>query len=187
MRDALRRISFGVLGTGMIAAMALGGTTVAANAAVATAHTHATAADFSHHHLRWPVVRRGDYGSRVRTVQYLLNAHGAGLTPDGQFGYPTEYAVKNFQRRVGLFPSGVVGNRTWEALIITVRHGSVGNAVRAVQAQLRYDYGYFYVTVDGVFGHKTDSAVRDFQHRFHLVGDGVVGPRTWNTLVKYDR
>jgi peptidoglycan hydrolase-like protein with peptidoglycan-binding domain len=184
MRDALRRIAFGVLGTGMIAAMAAGTATPAASAAV-SAPPHAAAASRPAA-LRWPVVRRGDHGSRVRTVQYLLNQHGARLTPDGDFRFPTELAVKNFQRRVGLHPDGVVGNATWMKLIVTVRHGSRGDAVRAVQAQLRYVYGYFYVHVDGVFGHKTDTAVRDFQHRFRLVPDGVVGPVTWNTLVVND-
>jgi peptidoglycan hydrolase-like protein with peptidoglycan-binding domain len=184
MRDALRRIAFGVLGTGMIAAMAAGGTAVAASAAVATPHHAAVARPAA---LRWPVVRRGDHGARVRTVQYLLDQHGARLTPDGDFGFPTELAVKHFQRRAGLRPDGVVGNTTWMKLIVTVRHGSRGDAVRAVQAQLRYVYGYFYVHVDGVFGHKTDTAVRDFQHRFRLVPDGIVGPVTWNTLVVNDR
>ena len=61
------------------------------------------------------------------------------------------------------------------------------DAVRAVQAQLHYVYGYFYVHVDGVFGRKTEAAVRDFQHRHRLVADGIVGPATWNALVVNDR
>lgn len=185
MRHALRRIAFGVIGTGMIAAMAVGTSTVAASAAVSApqyaAATHHLAA------LRWPVVRRGDHGTRVRTVQYLLNQHGARLGVDGIFGVPTELAVKNFQRGHGLFPDGVVGNATWMKLIVTVRHGSRGDAVRAVQDQLRFQYGYHYV--DGVFGAKTETAVRDFQHRFlpHMPADGIVGTFTWNALVVNDR
>ena len=182
MRHALRRIAFGVIGTGMIAGMAVGGTAVAASAA---ASQHAAAAH-QQQLLIWPHVRRGDHGIRVRTVQYLLNAHGARLTPDGDFGFPTELAVKNFQRGHGLHPDGVVGSRTWMKLIITVRHGSRGDAVRAVQDQLRHQYGYHYVDVDGVFGHKTETAVKDFQHRHRLVADGIVGVGTWNALVVHD-
>jgi peptidoglycan hydrolase-like protein with peptidoglycan-binding domain len=169
----------------MIAAMAVGATTGAASAAVSAPPQHA--APVTRPALLWPVVRRGDYGARVRTVQYLLDAHGAGLTADGQFGYPTELAVKYFQRTHGLYPSGVVGAATWTRLIITVRRGSRGDAVRGVQSQLRFSYGYFDIAVDGVFGHRTEEAVRHFQHRFRLVPDGIVGPVTWNTMVWHDR
>ena len=138
MRHALRRIAFGVLGTSAIAVMAVGATSVAADATASAPHSVAAVARPPM--LRWPVVRRGDYGARVRTVQYLLDAHGARLIPTGYFGRPTVRAVKAFQLRAGLFPSGIVGNATWPRLIITVRRGSRGFAVRAAQDQLRYEY-----------------------------------------------
>jgi N-acetyl-anhydromuramyl-L-alanine amidase AmpD len=131
--------------------------------------------------LTWPTVRLGDTGERVRTVQYLLRQHGQSLTVDGSFGPATESAVKAFQQSRGLYPNGVVAGSTWTVLIVTVRNGSTGEAVKAVQSQLN-TRGYGLV-VDGVFGSKTEAAVRDFQAKKGLTVDGVVGPRTWNALV----
>jgi len=39
------------------------------------------------------------------------------------------------------------------------------------------------VTVDGIFGPKTDAAVRAFQQSRQLTVDGIVGPKTWSALV----
>ena len=39
------------------------------------------------------------------------------------------------------------------------------------------------VTVDGVFGSRTDAAVRAFQQEKGLTVDGIVGPQTWRALV----
>jgi hypothetical protein len=57
------------------------------------------------------VVKRGDRGSAVRSIQRQL-----GLTADGVFGPLTERAVKRFQRRHDLVPDGIVGPLTRGAL-----------------------------------------------------------------------
>jgi peptidoglycan hydrolase-like protein with peptidoglycan-binding domain len=57
------------------------------------------------------IVKRGDRGLAVRTIQRKL-----GITADGVFGPLTERAVKRFQRRHGLVPDGIVGPLTRGAL-----------------------------------------------------------------------
>lgn len=133
--------------------------------------------------LTWQALRQGDSGRDVVTLQYLLRHAGQTLSVDGAFGSGTDTAVRNFQRARGLSVDGVVGGNTWEKLIVAVRQGDSNNAVRAVQDQLRSGYGYGSVTVDGVFGSGTETAVRDFQSKRGLTVDGVVGLNTWHALV----
>lgn len=132
----------------------------------------------------WPTVRRGDVGERVRTVQYLLRQAGhTSITADGNFGPATEAAVIAFQNSRGLGADGSVGSQTWPALVVTVRQGSTGEAVKAVQSQLNAHGAAPALAVDGNFGAGTHTAVRSFQTRNALTVDGVVGPNTWKALV----
>ncbi len=108
-------------------------------------------------------------------------AESEALAVDGDFGPKTAEAVRAFQAKHGLAVDGQVGNQTWPVLIIEVSTGSTGNAVRAVQSQIRSRSGW--LTVDGIFGPETDSAVRSFQSFCELSVDGIVGPNTWNALV----
>ncbi|WUV84518.1 peptidoglycan-binding protein [Streptomyces sp. NBC_01476] len=124
---------------------------------------------------------QGQTGEAVRAVQYLLNAHGSALTVDGDFGPATNTAVRSFQSGHGLAVDGVVGPATWGALVVTVQQGSSGPAVSAVQHELNAHGSA--LTVDGVFGAATNTAVRSFQSGHGLAVDGVVGPNTWRALV----
>lgn len=142
----------------------------------------------------WPVLREGRNSPwppvTVRSLQFLLKAHGAGLKADGAFGHATKAAVVAFQRAHKLPATGVVRAATWRALLVTVKRGSKGPAVRAVQDQINFRNGKngHTLNVDGVYGRRTEQAVRAFQKAMsaEIPGfrvDGIVGPQTWQALV----
>jgi peptidoglycan hydrolase-like protein with peptidoglycan-binding domain len=59
----------------------------------------------------------------------------------------------------------------------TVRKGSIGEDVMLLQRTLGG------LEVDGKFGPKTDTAVREYQTAKGLKRDGIVGPKTWASLL----
>jgi peptidoglycan hydrolase-like protein with peptidoglycan-binding domain len=140
----------------------------------------------------WPVVKNGSTGHPIKTLQYLLRARGQNVVVDGLFGPRTEAAVQAFQTSQGLAADGIVGPMTWAALVVQVKKGSQGDAVRGVQEEFQFRNLSGDPTkglqVDGIFGPKTDAAVRGFQEALSLdipsvAVDGVVGPVTWQALV----
>ena len=132
-----------------------------------------------------PTLSFNSTGTSVIEVQSLI-----ALVRDGVYGPVTAAAVKNFQSANGLTVDGVVGAQTWAALgqastqphatvgtpnaIVTT--GDSGSDVRSLQKMLR-------ITADGVYGSKTEQAVRDFQIKHKLLVDGIVGPETATALV----
>lgn len=138
-------------------------------------------------------LRRGDTGSDVRTLQTALTR--AGYDPgaiNGVFGAQTERAVMQFQRVLGLPVDGIVGPRTWAFLMPFVnepdpdvlRRGSRGPMVVRLQNGLNragFDVG----TVDGLFGTRTQAAVRSFQRSMGLPETGVVDLNTWLAIAPY--
>lgn len=135
---------------------------------------------------KWPRWNRGESGAvKVLTIQYLLRARGYKLGADGVFGAQTVDRLKKFQASRGLRADGITTPQTWEKLIVNLRRGSKGDAVRALQIQLkRLDYK---VAVDGSFGAQTEKAVRSFQEDEHLTSDGTVGRYTWSHLANMVR
>jgi peptidoglycan hydrolase-like protein with peptidoglycan-binding domain len=63
----------------------------------------------------------------------------------------------------------------------TIGPGATGAAVRRAQRALRRTPNLD-VVVDGIFGPRTETAVKEFQSGNGLTVDGVVGPMTWNAL-----
>jgi peptidoglycan hydrolase-like protein with peptidoglycan-binding domain len=65
----------------------------------------------------------------------------------------------------------------WYARVVLRRGSPRGDINRTLQ-------GHLDVVVDGHFGPKTETAVKEFQKRSGLEPDGVVGPLTWAALLK---
>lgn len=58
-------------------------------------------------------------GEAVKTLQYLLQAHGAtAVATDGKFTAAVGQAVVAFQKTQGLTADGIVGPKTWQPLIV---------------------------------------------------------------------
>src|SRR5919202_3433951 len=62
-----------------------------------------------------------------------------------------------------------------------VRQGDQEHPVRTLQYLLRARGQS--IAADGIFGPKTEAAVRDFQGDRGLAVDGGVGPNTWSALI----
>ena len=63
----------------------------------------------------------------------------------------------------------------------TIKKGSSGPAVKLAQKRLvmrGYDPG----PIDGLFGAKTEKAVKYYQYDRGLTVDGIIGPQTWARL-----
>lgn len=63
----------------------------------------------------------------------------------------------------------------------TLVRGSTGGDVYELQGRLKF-LGFYKGAVDGIFGWRTYWAVRNFQYRFGIRVDGIVGPETKNRL-----
>ena len=131
---------------------------------------------------------------------------------DGIFGPQTRSAVEAYQRMLGLPVTGAVDRATWNALVSTYRSvllvqpeqewlglfvglpevflvtGMRGDAVRRAQELISIiARGYPEVpavTVDGIFGSATESAVSVIQTLLGLPATGAVGPLTWEGMAR---
>ncbi len=139
------------------------------------------------------VLRRGDRGTGVQTIQYYLNFlafFNPKLSPvavDGIFGQGTYDAVLTFQNQYGLATDGIVGRDTWNML---------QNAYQGVLNSLPAQYrefsnliypGYFITT--GARGNAV-TQVQRFIQRIASVDrtiptvsvDGIYGTQTANAV-----
>jgi peptidoglycan hydrolase-like protein with peptidoglycan-binding domain len=63
------------------------------------------------------VISNGSTGDAVKLAQIALNIKGYNLEADGIFGNLTTHATWQFQKDNGLRVDGIIGPKTWEALL----------------------------------------------------------------------
>ena len=150
-------------------------------------------------------LKQGAKGDAVKKVQQRLKALGYySNSIDGDYGYRTVEAVKAFQKKNGLTADGVCGESTLTKLNSssaigangktdkeeekeevkddgTLKKGSKGTAVKEVQKRLK-ELGYYTYGIDGDYGDRTVTAVKNFQKKNGLTADGVCGESTLKKL-----
>jgi len=139
-----------------------------------------------------PVIQDGVFGAGVKN-SVIEFQKTFGLTPDGIVGPGTWnklYAVyRGIYENVQVPPAEAPPTGGTPAYPgIPLRVGSTGADVRLMQAYLntiRIVYTSIpYLIVDGIFGEKTRESVIAFQNTFLLAPDGIIGPITWDYIVK---
>jgi N-acetylmuramoyl-L-alanine amidase len=147
------------------------------------------------------VLRRGDVGPDVAEIRAtltglkLLAATDGGVGANQEFDADVEHAVRTFQQARGLLTDGVVGPATYRVLRGASYHlGSRplahlmsapvhGDDVFALQERLT-ELGYDAGRPDGVFGQRTEQALRNFQRDYGLASDGICGAATVRALTQ---
>jgi peptidoglycan hydrolase-like protein with peptidoglycan-binding domain len=146
------------------------------------------------------LLQRGDSGATVRDLQNRLTAVGCYDGPiTDYFGSLTEAGVKRCQARYGLTQDGIYGPRTEAALFgqtatptvpaatqpvsnRLLQRGDRGVAVQDLQFRLTR-LGYNPGPIDGIYGSRTETAVRQFQSGFGLVPTGIYGTTEQQALL----
>jgi hypothetical protein len=135
----------------------------------------------------WPAVqleayRRGVAAilDKVRADAIMCCAHKEYALPVGRKNDPT-FDMADFRLHVaaimaGTAPAPSVIPAVDAANRPTLRRGDEGDIVELVQMKVG-------ISATGIFDASTEAAVRQFQRDNGLVPDGIVGPRTWATLM----
>lgn len=134
--------------------------------------------------------------SKVKEIQGNLSKLGFNPgTIDGIFGAKTETAVRSFQRTNALVVDGSVGPDTLKMLDQMIskkpsrsyfKVGDKGDKVKKIQRDLN-KLGFKAGEEDGIFGKKTEDAVKKLQISQKLELDGLAGIQTLrriDTMIK---
>ncbi|WP_018686124.1 peptidoglycan-binding domain-containing protein [Actinokineospora enzanensis] len=186
---------FAVLGLAALATSAVIGVAGAGTASACSVGAPSTAYAAS-----LPQVLQGQSGPEVMGLQLELRKLGYPLTGTGYYGTNTLAAVQDFQRKHGIKDSGIVGSKTWGALVGVLGQGVTHNGAniqglpQIVPGQATGDdfaklnwvmsriEPYAMSFGEGYYGPVAQAAVRDFQSRMGINPSGIVGPKTWAAL-----
>lgn len=130
------------------------------------------------------IVRKAANG-KVYTIEG--NTSGAsGVVANGGGVAKKAYPL-NFYRIYGYGrPNYEEEKKTVNVELDVLQKGSKGEQVKTLQ-RILHSMGYALGSknpIDGDFGSKTDTAVKAYQKKNGLYVDGVVGQKTWNSLLK---
>lgn len=106
-----------------------------------------------------------------------------------QQGYTSTQILRSYYGNVETVTNAPIRGNTASYPGTPLRVGSTGPNVVVVQTSLnRISQNYPAIpkipAVDGIFGSRTEAAVRAFQQIFGLTPDGIVGPATWYEIVR---
>ena len=106
-----------------------------------------------------------------------------------QQGYNSVQILRSYYGDVEIVPNAPIRGNVSSYPGRPLRRGTTGPGVVTIQTELnRISQSYPAIpkipTVDGIFGARTEAAVRKFQEVFNLDVDGVVGRATWYALVR---
>lgn len=143
-------------------------------------------------------LRQGDYGQRVRIVQYFLNVIAyfnpeiPSVYSDGVFNSEMDAQVRAFERFYGLNPDGIVDFRTWQ-LINEIYRNIRDNLPEGYAGSTAALYPGYNLTP----GMRNDD-VREFQTYLRVIGQniasipiievtGYYGPETERAVMTFQR
>ncbi len=143
--------------------------------------------------------RLGDRGAAVADVQATLVGLGllASRPAEPVFDEATDQALRQFQQERGLSVDGIVGPESYAALaaarwklgdrlLSLATRPFVGDDVASLQERL-LELGFDAGRADGVFGTRTQAALKGLQREYGLVADGTCGPATLRALRQLGR
>ncbi|HSE10041.1 MAG TPA: peptidoglycan-binding protein [Nocardioidaceae bacterium] len=145
--------------------------------------------------------RLGDAGDAVADIRGLLATLGllppssGTSTGEAVFDEQMDRAVRAFQQQRGLIADGIVGPQTYRVLdearwnlgdrLLTHVAGNLmsGDDVLTLQQRL-LGLGFRVGRADGLYGHRTELGVREFQRNIGVPADGTCGPSTLKALAR---
>lgn len=106
-----------------------------------------------------------------------------------QQGYTSTQILRSYYGNVEIVNNAPIRGNNSSYPGTPLRRGSSGPNVVVIQVELnRISQNYPAIpklaTVDGIYGSRTEAAVRKFQEIFGLEVDGIVGKATWYALVR---
>ena len=148
-------------------------------------------------------VRRGDIGDMPDVVCCVFQRRNGRMQHTGlhigggkiihcsagvQRGDTSDKAWTHYAIPAGLYTAdelaaagAVKADKPSEVVVFNLRRGSKGSDVTRLQTALNA-LGYACGAADGIFGVKTEAAVRRFQRAQQLAVDGVAGRMTWAAI-----